>query len=137
MASIQREILIKTSAEEVWGVIRDFAAGPQRMAPGHVVDTRLEASTRIVTFANGTVAHERLVGIDDEARRIVYSIVGGTLQPAHHNAAMQVFADGQGRSRFVWIHDVLPDDLGAPLEAAVEQGASVIKRTLESHAAHA
>jgi hypothetical protein len=45
---------------------------------------------------------------------------------------MQVFADGQRRSRFVWIHDVLPDELAASLHAAMEYGSGLIKRTLES-----
>ncbi|MFF4875350.1 SRPBCC family protein [Micromonospora sp. NPDC000668] len=137
MASIRKEIIIESSADKVWNVIRDFSAGPSRMAPGFVVDTRMEAASRVVTFADGTVARERLVSIDDVARRTVYSVVGDTIRPTHDNASMQVFDQGEARSRLVWIHDVLPDDLATSLDAAMEQGMTVIKQTLESQAAHA
>lgn len=137
MASIIKEIIIESSVDEVWDVIRDFSAGPSRMAPGFVVETRVETDSRIVTFADGTVARERFVALNDEARRIVYSVVGEALRPAHNNASMQVFALGDDHSRLVWIHDVLPDDLAPSLDAAMEQGLNVIKHTLESQAARA
>jgi PhnB protein len=133
MASISKEILIRSSAEEVWAVIGDFAAGPSSMAPGYVVDTRVEADTRVVTFIDGTVARERFVALDHENRRIVYAVVGDSLQPAHDNASMQVLADGEGRCRLIWIHDVLPDDLAPTLDAAMTHGSAVIKRTFEDH----
>ena len=130
MASISKEIVIEAGADEVWKVIGDFATGPSRMAPGFVVDTRTEDDCRIVTFANGAVARERRVSVDDDARRIVYSVVGGTAQPVHDNAAMQVVADGE-RCRLVWTRDVLPDELAAPMAEAMSHGLGVIKQTLD------
>ena len=38
---------------------------------------------------------------DDEARRIVYSMVGDTVRPEHDNAAMQIVPDGADRCRFI------------------------------------
>jgi hypothetical protein len=108
MASVRTEITIEAGADDVWEVIRDFDKGPVRMAPGHVVDSVTEDGVRVVTFANGSVARERFIAVDDEQRRIVFSIIGGTVVPEHDNASMQVLEDGDGRSRFVWIHDVLP-----------------------------
>jgi Polyketide cyclase / dehydrase and lipid transport len=131
MASISKEIVIGSRAEDVWEVIGDFGTGPSRMAPGFVVDTRADADTRIVTFADGTVARERLVSVDHEARRIVYAVIGDSLRPAHDNASMQVIADGEERCRLVWIHDVLPDDLASSLDAAMTQGLTVIQQTLD------
>ena len=86
-------------------------------------------SARTVTFANGLVLRELIVDVDDEARRLVYAAVGG--RATHHNASMQVFADGEGRSRVVWITDVLPNDVVGPIGALVEQGARAMKLTLE------
>ncbi|MFG3267866.1 SRPBCC family protein [Streptomyces bobili] len=131
MASISREITIACSADDVWAVIGDFATGPSRMASGFVVDTRIEADTRVVTFIDGTVARERFVASDHENRRIVYAVVGDSLQPAHDNASMQVLADGEDHCRLIWIHDVLPDDLAPTLDAAMTHGGTVIKRTFE------
>jgi len=131
MASISKEIRVDSDADQVWRVIGDFDAGPSRMAPGFVVETRAEADTRIVTFTDGTVARERLVAVDHDARRIVYAVVGDSLRPAHDNASMQVLPDGEHRCRLVWIHDILPDDLAPAIDTAMTRGLAVIKQTLE------
>jgi Polyketide cyclase / dehydrase and lipid transport len=130
MASIHKEILIEAPPEDVWAAIRDFGAVHERLAPGFVVDTRLDQDARVVTFANGIVVRELLVDIDDKARRIAYAVVKG--RPTHHSASMQVFAEGSQYSRFVWITDLMPNDLAEPFRWMVEQGTAVIKQTLES-----
>ena len=132
MASISREIVIEASADEVWKVISDFATGPTRMALGFVLDTRMEGDCRIVTFADGTVVRERPITIDHDARRIVYSIVGGVVTPEHDNAAMQVAEVGEHRCRLVWIRDVLPDALAAPFGKAMSDGIDAIKKTFDN-----
>lgn len=129
MASIHKEILIEARPENVWAAVRDVGAVHQRLAPGFVVDVRLEGDARVVTFANGAVVRELIVDIDDVARRLVYAAVGG--RAAHHNASMQVFAEGEEHSRLVWITDVLPNEVAGPIRALIEQGAGVIKQTLE------
>ncbi|MDO3703281.1 SRPBCC family protein [Micromonospora sp. C28SCA-DRY-2] len=131
MASLSKEISIRASADDIWKVIGDFEAGPTRMASGYVVDTRLDGDCRVVTFADGAVARERLVSLDHGARRIVYSVVGGTLSPTHDNASMQVVADDEHSCRLIWIHDVLPHDLAKPIETAMIHGMEAIKQTLE------
>ncbi|UNZ19932.1 SRPBCC family protein [Streptomyces sp. 891-h] len=134
MAHIHKEFLIESAADNVWAAVRDVSEIHRRLAPGFVTDTRLEADTRVVTFANGIVVHELLVDIDDEVRRVAYAVVGGSLAPKHHHASMQVFADGKDHSRFVWITDVTPGDLAGPVAEMVAQGALVIKQTLETRA---
>ena len=106
-----------------------------RLARGFVVDTRLEGDARIVTFANGLVARELIVDIDDKARRLVWAAVGG--RASHYNASLQVFAEGEGASRAVWIADLLPHDLAGPIGAMIEEGCAAIKRTLEERRARA
>ena len=133
MALIRTEILIAAAPADVWDVIRDFAAGPLRMAPGFVIGCQTESDVRVVTFADGVVVHERFVALDDDERRFVYSVIGGSVHPDHDTATMQVVPD-DGGCRFVWTHDVLPDELAAAIRAAMEQGAEVIKRTLQAAA---
>ena len=138
MASIRKEISIDARPADVWAALSDFGAVHQRLAPGFVTNTRLEADDiRVVTFVNGAVAREVLVDMDQETRRLVYTVVEGPLGSTHHNATAQVFGDGDGRSRFVWIADVLPDDVAGTVGALMEQGIGVIKRTLESQATRA
>ena len=131
MATVSKEVLIEANAEDVWAVVGDFATGPSRMAPGFVVDTRVEADHRVVTFADGTVVRERLISIDHDTRRIAYSVVGGSVQPDHDNASMRVVAEGEGRCRLVWLRDVLPDALAAPMGAAMAQGLDVTRRAFD------
>ena len=83
-----------------------------------------------MTFANGMVVREPIVDIDDAARRLVYSAVGG--MSTHYNASMQVFSEGDGRCRLVWIIDLLPHALALTVSALVEQATDVMKKTLEA-----
>jgi len=129
MASIHKEIPINARAEDVWAAVRDIGALHQRLVPGFVTDCKLEGGVRVVTFANGMVAREVIVDVDDEARRLVWSAVGGRL--SHHNASLQILADGEGRSRAVWIADLLPNELAPVIRGMIEQGAAAMKKKLE------
>jgi carbon monoxide dehydrogenase subunit G len=129
MASICREISIDARPEAVWDAVRDVGAIHRRLAPGFVTDVRLDGDARIVTFGNGQVVREIIVDLDDQARRLVWSATGGRL--SHHNASAQVFADGAERSRFVWIADLLPNELAPTIASMIEQGLAAVKRTLE------
>ena len=128
MASIRREAFIEACPETAWSALRDVGALHTRLVPGFVVDTKLEEGARVVTFGNGMVARELIVDVDDEARRVAWSVVGGRM--THHNASAQVFPEGRG-CRFVWIADLLPHELAPLLTTMIEQGMAVIKKTLE------
>jgi carbon monoxide dehydrogenase subunit G len=121
---------VNVGAERIWEAVRDVGAVHQRLAPGFVMDTRLEEGARVVTFANGMTARELIVDVDDGARRLVWSVVGSP-RLTHHNASLQVFAEGDGRSRIVWIADLLPDEVAGYIQTMIEQGMGVMKQTLE------
>ena len=53
MASIQRNISVNARPEDAWAAVRDFGAVHRRLAPGFVLDVRLDDDARVVTFANG------------------------------------------------------------------------------------
>src|SRR5215213_4465325 len=101
MATIIKETQVEAPAEAVWAALRDFGAVHERLAPGFVVDTHLEDGVRTVTFGNGAVAREALVGVDDRARRLAYTVVESGLGFTHHNASATVVAESDGSSRFV------------------------------------
>ena len=129
MASIHKEIAIEASGEKVWEVVRDIGAVHERFVPGLVTNVRLEEGARIVTFSNGMVVRELIVDIDDERRRFAYAAVGEMFK--HHNASMQVFDDGPGRCRLLWITDLLPDEAASDVRKIIDQGASIMKQTLD------
>jgi len=112
--------------------VRDWGALHERLVPGFALDTRLDGEDRIVTFANGTVLRERLIDLDHETRRLVWSIVDGPY--THHNASAQVFGEGERGTRFVWTADLLPNELAGPTDEAMGQGTNVVKQTLEAQA---
>src|ERR1043166_5985162 len=114
MASIHKDISLDARPEDVWAALRDYGAVHRRVAPGFVTDCRLDGDSRIVTFANGNVAQERLVTIDDARMRLGSAVVSPRL--TQHSASIQVFADGEGRSRVVWIPGVLPNENGAYID---------------------
>lgn len=130
MASIHKEILIGAAPEDVWAAVRDVGAVHERLAPGFVIDTRLEEGARVVTFASGLVARELIVDVDDETRRLVWTVVGSS-RLTHHNASIQVVADAEGGSRVIWVADLLPDEVARDIRALIEQGMAVMKKTLE------
>ena len=128
MASIRKEIPLKTSAAKAWEAVRDIGALHTRLVPGFVTDTKVEPGARIVTFGNGLTVRELIVDLDDEARRLVWSARGGSL--THHNASAQVFADGEHACRLVWTADILPHEAAPVIRAMIDQGAAVMQRTL-------
>ena len=130
MASIRKEIQVEARPEAVWDAVRDVGAVHERLEPGFVVDTRLEEGARVVTFASGLVARELIVDVDDAARRLVWAVVGSP-RLTHHNASMQVFADGERRSRVVWVADLLPNEIAGYIGGLIEQGLGTMKKTLE------
>jgi hypothetical protein len=128
MATIRKEFRLSRGASQVWDVFRDVGAVHTRLAPGFVADTKLEEGARIVTFANGMVARELLVSIDEPSRRLAYAIKDSP-NLAHHNASFQVCEEGTG-SRVVWIADVLPDAAEGPIGGMMEAGVEAMRRAL-------
>jgi hypothetical protein len=102
----------------------------ERLVPGFVVATELDGEDRIVTFFNGAVAREVLIDIDEERRRLVWSVVDGPY--THHNGAAQVLPDEGSGTLFVWTSDLLPNEAAAATDAMMERGIETVKRTLES-----
>ncbi|MCX7363231.1 MAG: SRPBCC family protein [Alphaproteobacteria bacterium] len=130
MASIRREISLKAAADDVWAALRDFDQVHARVAPGFLTSLEMKDGDRVVTFFNGLVARERLVTLDDDGKRLVYSIVDG--RPKHHNASFEVVDDGNGGSRIVWTADLLPNELAPAIAAMMDQGLVAMKKTLDA-----
>ena len=127
MGSIRKEFVIDAEPAKVWAALRDFGALHEKLVKGFVTDSKLEGDVRTVTFANGMVARERLVDCDDAQRRLVYSVIEG--RPTHYNAVAQVFEEG-AKTRFVWVIDILPNELVGPISGMMDMGVAAMKKTL-------
>jgi hypothetical protein len=130
MASILIEISVAVPPEKAWAAFRDVGAVHARLVRGFVTDCKLEKGARIVTYANGVVAKELIVDIDDAGRRLAYA-VSGSPRLAHHNASFQVMTEGSG-SRIVWRADILPDSAEPTIRGMMEQGSVTMKKTFET-----
>ena len=130
MATIRKEIRIDRSKEFVWDAIRDVGAIHRRLVPGFVVDCQLEGYWRTVTFVNGLVVRELIVSVDDKTSRHSWSARGETL--THHNASVQVFAEGDHQSRVIWIADLMPNEAADAISEMIGQALKTMKETLES-----
>jgi carbon monoxide dehydrogenase subunit G len=131
MATITKIITTMASPDAVWSAIRDIGALHTRLVPGFVIDTRVEPGTpvvRVVTFANGSTVREPIVTLDDEARRLVWTVEGGAA--THFNGSAQVFAEPSGGSRVVWRTDLLPDAAAPTIDAAMTAGAAAMTAAL-------
>jgi len=129
MATVHKEVEIARSGSAVWDAIRDVGAIHKRLVPGFVVDCKLSGDSRLVTFANGMVIRELIVSVDDERCRHAWSARGEPL--THHNASIEVFADGDSKCRVVWIADLLPDEAASTVGGMMSQGLEAMRRTLE------
>ncbi len=129
MATIRKEIEVARDRAAVWDAVRDVGAIHERLVRGFVVDCKLEGDTRIVTFANGMVARERIVTVDDRTFRHAWSVQGAPF--THHNGSLEVFATDGDRSRLVWIADLLPDEIAETVAGMMGQALEAMKRTLE------
>jgi hypothetical protein len=130
MASIRKEIALSVPMESAWDALRDIGALHTRLVRGFVTDCRLEGDVRVVTFANGLVARETIVDVNESDHRVVWSAASGRL--THHNASAQVFAEGEHACRFVWIADLLPNEMAPAIAAMIDQGLAAIQATVES-----
>jgi hypothetical protein len=130
MATIRKEITTTAKPDQVWAAIQDIGAVHTRLVPGFVVDTKLEPGARIVTFANGITVRERIVTIDDQAKRLVWSVVSERF--THHNGSLQVFVNADGETNVVWIADLLPDEAAAMSSQIMDHGMSAMKTALDA-----
>ncbi len=127
MASIRREVVLNATIDTVWDALRDLGALHTRLVPGFVLDTRMEGDdARIVTFANGMVVRELILDVSEEQRRVAWAAVDTPM--THYNASFQLFDKGQGRTKGVWIADLLPHDAAPDIAAMIEQGLAAMKK---------
>lgn len=132
MASVTKEFDVPATPDAVWEALTDFGAVHERVAAGFVVSSVLDGDVRTVQFMTGAVARERLIGVDDERRRLVYSVIDSPFAMEHHQATVVVSArdDGSSGARLAWTTDVLPDDVAPLIDQMMTAGATAMTRTL-------
>ncbi|WP_129790650.1 SRPBCC family protein [Sphingosinicella sp. CPCC 101087] len=132
MPTVHHEIEIGCPPEDIWDAARDVGALHTRLVPGFVTATEMlpdvATPTRRVTFANGAVADEAIVTIDDDRRRLVWTVLG----VEHHNGALEIHPSPIG-ARVTWTADVLPVDFAERISPMMADGLRKMKAHLEAN----
>jgi carbon monoxide dehydrogenase subunit G len=134
VASIFVEIPIDASPDDAWAALRDWGA-LHELAPGFVLETKVDGEDRLVTFFTGRQVRERIIAVDDERRRLAWTLVDGPY--AHYNGAAQVTERDGGGTLFGWTADLLPHEGAEQTRELMERGAEAIKGALEASRAAA
>lgn len=129
MASVIKDMELSVPAEAAWAMLREVGAADKAF-PGVLTASRLDGDIRIVDFANGMQAKEWIIDLNDANRRYAYSVIEGRF--SHHHASMQILDAGEGKSRFVWMSDFLPNDVEPLVSGLVDQGSAAFKRVVEA-----
>ena len=125
---IRRTFTVPASPDEVWDVLRDIGAVHTRLAPGFVTDTVVLApDKRRVTFANGAIVTEQIVSVDDDHRRLAYTILERAAE--HHHASFEVLPAAEGAT-VVWTTDVLRGPIAETFRATMVAAVPVIAAAL-------
>jgi carbon monoxide dehydrogenase subunit G len=129
MAASKAEASIDRSPNDVWNVLRDFG-GLADFMPG--VDTcTVDGDVRTVGTM-GIEVKEQLRDLDDDTRRISYSVIESPMtNMTSHLATISVDAEGSG-THLTWEVEVEPDDLLPLFSGIYEQSVAALKQKFES-----
>lgn len=121
MASIHLETTLAVSPAKLWASVRDVEHLSNLL--NIVAESSLDGDKRSCTMADGSILAETILAVDDENRRVAYTITASPFPIEVHASSMQVFDAGNGKSTFRWITDIKPDaladGLGPMLKGAV------------------
>jgi carbon monoxide dehydrogenase subunit G len=128
MANGKSEISIDTNPDEIWKLIRDFG-GLANYMPG-VESCTLDGDVRTLQMM-GIEIKEQLRAIDDETRRLTYSVVESPMDNlVSHEATIAIDPEGSG-SHVSWMVAVEPDEMLPIFQGAYDNAVSALKTKFE------
>ena len=113
MASINLKTTLAVSADDLWAEVKDVGGISGMLEV--ITESSLDGDQRSCTMADGGQLSETIISIDDENKRVAYTITDSPFPIQAHAASMQVTDAGGGKSTFQWITDVKPDELAGGL----------------------
>jgi len=129
MAHGQSEVSVERSPDDIWKLIREFGALADYM-PG-VESCSLDGDVRTLQMM-GIEIKEQLRSIDDDTRRLTYSVVESPMtNMVSHEATIAIDPEGSG-SRVTWSVDVEPADLLPIFQGAYDNAVTALKTKFES-----
>lgn len=127
MGKASAQIDIDRPADAVWAVVGDFG-GIAGWMPG-VESCVVDGDDRVIKMM-GMEVIERLESRDDDAKVLVYGIVGG-VPVINHKATISVDSVGDG-ARVSWDVDVEPDEMTDLMHQVYAQSLQALKDHLSA-----
>jgi len=109
MATIYGSVTLDLSVDDLWAMIADV--GGLSALLDVIQESSASGDQRSCTLADGASLRETIVGVDEENRRVAYTITESPFPLEHHAASMQALEARDGKSTFLWITDLKPDGL--------------------------
>lgn len=107
MSAVHEECEFEAGIDDVWKVVGDFGGLLEALGvPFELEGQGIGQTRRISMGAEPTV--ERLEERDEEARRLVYSIVAADLPLRDYRSTMQLRPAGDGRTHLAWSSTFAP-----------------------------
>ncbi|WP_055713450.1 SRPBCC family protein [Streptomyces torulosus] len=128
ISSVTVDIPVEAGAAFTWHVIRDIYA-VDTLIPGFAVAVEKRPDSRIVTFADGMRATERIVELDDDARRLQYRVTDSTVT---HHLGTQVVREDDAGVHLVWTTEFAPASLLDYTTANMRAAAELMKTTIDT-----
>ena len=101
MTAVREEGQLGAAIDEVWKVVGDFGGFVEAMGVPVEVSGDGVGATRTITLGPSPTV-ERLEELDNDAKRLVYSMVEGPLPLENYVATMHLSAIDSGRTRLEW-----------------------------------
>ncbi|HET6811238.1 MAG TPA: SRPBCC family protein [Acidimicrobiales bacterium] len=117
MGAVQEECEFEAGIDDVWKVVGDFGGLLEALGVPFELEGQGIGQTRKISMGTEPTV-ERLEERDDEARRLVYSIVSAALPLRDYRSTMQLRPAGAGRSHLTWSSTFEPADGTSEEEAA-------------------
>jgi hypothetical protein len=128
MASIYYDTVVSGSPTAAWDVLDRYTRSELHVFSGATdereefvsgSDERPDGHYRVVTDGEGNDVWELNVSTDAEHKRASYT-VPGLFGATHHHASMQIIEE-DGKTKLVWITDVLPDSFAEQLASFYDE----------------
>lgn len=107
MTSVREEGELGAAIDEVWKIVGDFAGFVEAMGIPVEVSGEGVGSTRTITMG-GSATIERLETLDNDAKRLQYSLLQGPLPVENYLSTMQLSPIDEGRTRLEWSSEFEP-----------------------------
>ncbi|MFW6695339.1 SRPBCC family protein [Streptomyces sp. MAR4 CNX-425] len=130
MASIIREFAVDADEETAWAALVDVGAVNKLIT--FLGPVTLDGDVRTVDMGEYGTIEELIVSVDDEPRRMSYSVRKSPWNFVHHHSVMEILPPEEGAvgSRVRWLVDLKPDSLAEEIATGMDGAVESMKQSL-------